>query len=345
MNNHIYTLRSIAFLIFTSVFATVNGQSIFSFEMQDLGMVEKYGTEYQSGIIMFIINGEMFQIDNDEGRVIDKFTLSNTNKLAGCRFYDEKENEITMVAEYDEQYNIIITEILYNKYSDKTTSDVVRFIKKSEFAGLINNNTPSKSNINNVEEAVSEGEEVATENAIFKSNILGTWNIQVANVDFPKNIEIIANQGDPNVYDIYFIKPGEKLLEKQGTLKDVGEAYISTNNRTGKYQFVIVPMEDEIIFNNIVYETAKEVKSSGFEGMYFTATQSIYIKVAKTLSGKYNIAVAKKDDIGEYKKIFSLNEYNILDNQVVYFDDYDERHVLKFIDDKIRYGNYTLKKQ
>ncbi|MBK7139864.1 MAG: hypothetical protein IPH74_12945 [Bacteroidetes bacterium] len=54
--------------------------------MQDLGMVEKYGTEYQSGILMFTINGEMFQIDNDEGRVIDKFTLSNTNKLAGCSF-------------------------------------------------------------------------------------------------------------------------------------------------------------------------------------------------------------------------------------------------------------------
>ncbi|MBK7139863.1 MAG: hypothetical protein IPH74_12940 [Bacteroidetes bacterium] len=104
-------------------------------------------------------------------------------------------------------------------------------------------------------------------------------------------------------------------------------------------------MEDEIVFNNIIYETAREVKSSGFDGMHFTANFSIYITVTKTVSVKYNIAVAKKDDLGRIQKIFSLSEYNILDNQVVFFDENDEKHVLKFIDDKIHYGNYILKKQ
>lgn len=319
----------------------VNGQTQFSFERQDLGQEAYYGQTFDIVILHFSVNGNNFQIDNDEGRPMKDLNLNvPNNKILGCRFYDEKENEITYIAEYDDDKNIRISEVKYNKFSDKTTIDVVRLIKYDEYWDLLNNPTGSSIKNNTAPVEVAEEEIYAIADEVV--SVLGEWKIKSSHQDFPDKIEIIQNTEDDTKFDLYYIAPGERLIEKQATLQIVNGVYMSTENTPFKVNVVIVPDGTTLIFNNRLYSLSNVNIPVGYEGEYFTASKELYISVVKTPLGKYNIKVATKNEKGVYLIKVSAKEYNILDNKVVLFDEYENRYELLFKDNKIRYGNYTL---
>ncbi len=326
------------FLIFYCISFSAIGQGAFMFEVEYLGKVEKYGTDHQLGIIHFVINGYQFQIDNDEGRVIDDFLLVDNNKIGGCRFYDEKENEITLIAEYDDNFNIKIFEVVYNKYSDKAISDVIRFINFDEYKNIV------EKKISVPDVASEELDESAEIDPMLNPNIVGVWTATVADAAHPRKIVIGEHVENSKLFDIFFAIPEQKELVNKGTLKSLGNCFVSNTNND-IFEFVVAPFEGDLIFNNFRYVLNEPIDSTGYEGMYFSASQIYYIKILKTASDKYNIALAKRNEIGEYIKVFSIFEYNILNDQVVHFGENDERYVLIFNQDKIQFGNYTLKKQ